>query len=328
MALLAFAIAGAACARGADYTLKLSHYAPPSHHQHSVTFVEWAEELERRSDGRLELEIYPAEQLGKLSQQYNLVRRGDVDIAFIMHGIPAGRFPLMELTHLPFLFDSGEQASQVLMELVPEYLAAEHEGVRILYLLGHSPGVMFTAARRVTTPEDLRGLRIRHPSAVIGDTLRAWGASPAGMPVSELAANLDKGVIDGLVMPYDGALGFRLAPYLSYATELFSYVNSFAVVMNTESYERLPADLQRLIDATTGKSAAREVGARWDSMEAPGKRYMTNNGVEIVSLGDAQRERFAEAARPVIEQRLAAAEARGLPAREFFGRVQELAREH
>lgn len=313
--------------RAADevYTLKLSHHAPPVHHQHAVTFLGWAKELEELSGGRLKLDIYPAEQLGKLSQQYNLVRRGDVDIAMFLHGIPAGRFPLMELTHLPLLFDSGEQASRVLMDLVPEYLEAEHRGVKILYLFGHAPGVIHTNSRPVRTPEDLQGMRIRHPSAVIGEALRAWGASPAGMPPGEMAENLDKGVIDGLVIPYDGVLGFRLAPYVRYSTEVFSYVTSFAVVMNPASYAALPPDLQRLIDATTGPAKAREVGARWDAMEVPGKRYMQEGGVEIIELGAAERARFTEAAAGMVERRLAEAEAKGLPAREFFERVRELA---
>jgi len=311
-----------------QYKLKLSAYVPSVHHQYSVTFVGWAEELERRSNGRLQLDMYPAQQLGKMSQQYNLARRGDVDIAFVLHGIPAGRFPLTELTHLPMLFRSGEQAAQVLMDLVPEYLAAEHTGVKILYIFGHSPGVLYTATRPVRRPEDLQGLRIRHPSSVIGETLRAWGASPAGMPVGELAGNLDKGVIDGLVMPYDGGLSFRLAPYLDYTTEIFSYVNSFAVVMNQDSYDRLPADLQRLIDDTTDKRAARVVGARWDSMEVLGREYMIDNGVEIISLSDAERAVFAEAAEPFVERRIAAAEAKGLPAREFLARLRELAAQY
>lgn len=327
-AAAALALAGAAGADDAVYRLKLSHYAPPVHHQHAVTFVGWAKELDERSGGRLQLEIYPAEQLGKLSQQYNLVRRGDVDIAFFMHGTPAGRFPLMELTHLPLLFKSAEQASQVLMALVPEYLAAEHKGVKILYLFGHSPGVIHTRSRPVHRPEDLQGLRIRHPSSVIGETLRAWGASPAGMPPGEMAQNLDKGVIDGLVIPYDGVLGFRLAPYLRYSTEVFSYVNSFGVIMNPQSYERLPPDLQQLIDDTTGVRAAREVGARWDAMEAPGKTYMVDNEIEIIELSDEQRALFAAAGQPVIEARLAATAARGLPAHEFLARVRELATQY
>ncbi len=140
----------------------------------------------------------------------------------MMHGNPAGRFPLMELTHLPMLFESGEQASQVLMDLVPDYLAAEHDGVKILYLFGHSPGVLHTQGRVVREPGDLRGMRIRHPSSVIGETLRAWGASPAGLPPVQIAENLDKGVIDGVLLPYDGVLGFRLAPYGDYSIELAS----------------------------------------------------------------------------------------------------------
>lgn len=307
-----------------EYRLKLSHYAPPVHHQHSVTFVNWAEELKERSNGRLVLDIYPAEQLGKVSQQYNLVRRGDVDIAFMMHGNPAGRFPLMELTHLPMLFESGEQASRVLMDLVPEYLAAEHDGVRILYLFGHSPGVLHTQGRAVREPADLQGLRIRHPSSVIGETLRAWGASPAGLPPVQIAENLDKGVIDGVLLPYDGVLGFRLAPYVDYSIELESYVNTFAVVMNPDSYARLPPDLQRLIDDTTGNAAAREVGARWDSMEAPGREYMLDSGVEVIVPSAAERAAFAGVAEPQIEARLRRAEAMGLPAREFFARLREL----
>jgi hypothetical protein len=177
----------------------------------------------------------------------------------IMHGTPAGRFPLMELTHLPLIFDSGEQASRVLMNLVPEYLAAEHRGVRILYLFGHAPGHIHSRTRAVRTPADLRGLRIRHPSAVLGETLRAWGASPAGMPPGEMVGNLTKGVIDGLMMPYDGVIAFRVGPHVRYTTEVFSYVTSFAVVMNPDSYARLPPDLQALIDETTGPEAARTV---------------------------------------------------------------------
>lgn len=320
-------LGGAARAQDEVYRLKLSHHAPPAHHQH-VTFVEWAKELERRSNGRLVIDIYPAEQLGKMSQQYNLVRRGDVDIAWFMHGIPAGRFPLMELTHLPLIFDSGEQASQVLMDLVPDFLADEHKGVRILYLFGHAPGVVHTSGRAVREPEDFQGLRIRHPSSVIGQTLRAWGASPAGMPTGELAGNLDKGVIDGLVIPYDGVFAFRLAPYIDYSTELFSYVASFGVVMNPESYAELPGDLQRLIDETTGKAAAREVGARWDEAEAPGRAYMAENGVEIIGLTNAERARFLDAASFLIERRLAATEAERRAARAFYARLKALATEY
>ena len=331
----AFLLLGLVCAAqpaaaqdDTQYRLKLSDYSPPTHHQHGVIFTNWANELAERSNGRLVVDLYPSQQLGKLSQQYNLARRGDVDIAFVLHGIPAGRFPLTELAHLPMLFRSSEQSAQVLMDLVPDYLAAEHRGVKILYMFGHAPGSIYTVTRPVRRPEDLRGLRIRHPSSVIGETLRIWGASPAGMPVGEIASNLDKGVIDGLVMPYDGIFGFRLAPFVSYATEVFSYIATFAVVMNEQSYADLPSDLQRLIDDTTGKRAAREVGAAWDAVEVPGREFTLASGVEIISLSEAERAVFAEAAAPLVERRIAAAEAMGLPAREYIARLRELAEQY
>jgi TRAP-type C4-dicarboxylate transport system substrate-binding protein len=309
------------------HRLKLSHFAPAVHHQHAVTFMGWARELAERSDGRLQLDIYPAEQLGKAGQQYNLVRRGDVDIAFFVHGTPAGRFPLTELTHLPLLFKSGEQASRVLMALVPEYLAAEHQGVKILYLFGRSPGVLHMRSRPVHRPEDLRGLRIRQPSAAIGATLRAWGAAPAALPLGDTAPSLAKGVLDGLLIPYADVLAFRLAPHLRYSTEVFSNVETFGVIMNPRSYERLPRDLQQLIDDTTGMEAAREVGARWDAMEPSGKAYLVDSEIEIIELSDEQRALFAAGGQSVIEARLAAAAARGLPAHAFLARVRELAAE-
>ncbi len=278
--LLLTAVAGPA--RSETTVLKLSHFLPPVHQHHAKILVPWAEELEAKSDGRLKIEIFPAQQMGKVPEQYNLARRGDADIAFVLHGIPGGRFKLVELSHLPFLFTSAEQATSVLMDLLPEYLAAEHKGVKVLYLFAHAPGKIHTSAKPVRSVADVEGLRIRHPSSVIGTTLQSWGASPKGLPPGQIAESLDKGVIDGLVMPYDGVWGFRLGKHLRYTTEVDFYVTTFALVMHPDSYERLPADLKQLIDQTTGKQAALAVARAWDGVEVPGKGYMADNGVEII----------------------------------------------
>ncbi len=305
--------------------LKLSHFLPPVHQHHAKILVPWAEELEAKSDGRLKIEIFPAQQMGKVAEQYNLARRGDADIAFVLHGIPGGRFKLVELSHLPFLFSSAEQATSVLMDLVPDYLADEHKGVKVLYLFAHAPGKIHTSKKPVRTVADVDGLRIRHPSSVIGGTLQGWGASPKGLPPGQIAESLDKGVIDGLVMPYDGVWGFRLGKHLRYTTEVDFYVTTFALVMNPDSYERLPADLRQLIDRTTGKQAALAVARAWDAVEVPGKAYMVENGVEIIAVDDAQREAFRAKAQAITDQQIAATKAEGLPAQAFYDRMRELA---
>jgi TRAP-type transport system periplasmic protein len=306
------------------FELKLSSYLPPVHQHEAVTFANWRKELEEKSGGRLIVKSFPAQQMGPMQRQYDLARTGVADIAFVLHGGTPGRFPLTELAHLPFLMPSAEVSAQVLMDLVPDYLAKEHEGVRILYLFSHAPGSIHTRTKPVRAVADLKGLRIRHPSTSVADMLAAFGATPVGVPPNDIAESMNKGTIDGLVMPYDGVYGFRLCNEVKYTTELKGYVSTFAVVMNPDSYKKLPPDLQKLIDDTTGKPAARLVGRAWDEIEAPGKKYMQDSGDQIVELTDAERAEFVKASAPVIEKKLAELEGKGLPARAVYGRMKEL----
>ena len=327
--LTAAAVVMAACIASPvlaqEYTLTYSDFLPAVHQQHAKTTAEWAKTLEERSGGRLKMELFPSQQIGSVADQYDIARRGDADISFVLHGVPSGRFPLVELTHLPFIFESAEQATLVLNDLLPEYLEAEHRGVKVLYLLAHAPGLIHTRETPVRSPEDMAGLRIRHPSLVVAEIIAALGATPQGMPPNQIAESLEAGVVDGLVMPYDGVYGFRLANQIKYSTELFGYVNTFAIVMNPDSFANLPEDLQRLITETAGETIARVAGQRWDAAEVEGKAYMQENGVEIISLTDEQRSAFRAAVTEVTEARLQATEEAGFPARAFFARVLERA---
>jgi TRAP-type transport system periplasmic protein len=323
--LLAGALALALPASAQEiYELKVSSFLPPVHQHQSVIFADWTKELAERSGGRLQLKHFPAQQMGPMQRQYDLARQGVADIAFVLHGGTPGRFPLTEIAHLPFLMPSGEVAAQVLMDLLPTHLAKEHEGTKVLYLFSHAPGSIHTRAKPVERLADLAGLRIRHPSTVVADMLTAFGATPVGVPPNDIAEAMSKGTIDGLVMPYDGVFGFRLGNEVAYTTELLGYVATFAVVMNPRSYEKLPPDLQKLIDETTGKETARRVGRAWDAIEGPGKKYMVESGDKIIPLSPERRAEFERAAAPATEKRIGELEQRGLPAREVYERMKAL----
>ena len=259
-----------------------------------------------------------------MQRQYDLARQGVADISFVLHGGTPGRFPLTELSHSPFLMPSGEVTAQVLMDLLPEHLAKEHEGVKVLYLFGHAPGSIHTRTKPVQQLADLKGMRIRHPSTVVAEMLSAFGATPVGVPPNEIAEAMNKGTIDGLVMPYDGVMGFRLGNEVKYTTELLGYIASFAVVMNPQSFAKLPPDLQKLIDETTGKEAARKIGRIWDAIEGPGKKYMQDSGGQIISLSPERRAEFVKAAEPVTEKRIGELQGKGLPAREVYDKMKAL----
>ena len=99
--------AGAAHAADKVYTLKLSHFVPPQHAFHKWV-VKWTEKITKESNGRLKFQIYPNGQLvGPPNRQFDAARNGIVDIAWCLHGVTPGRYPMTELANLPFTWPSG-----------------------------------------------------------------------------------------------------------------------------------------------------------------------------------------------------------------------------
>lgn len=322
-ALAALAVGTAAGAQQV-HELKLGHYAPGTHF-FAKYLKDWADELKQKSSGRLVITIFDGAQMGPTPRYYDLVRTGVADIGWLLHGATPGRFPLTELISLPFAVGSAEIGTKVLNE--PEiltYLAEEHRGVRILYLLTHQPGNLHTRAKPVHTVEDLKGQRIRFASATIKEYVAALGGTPVGVPPPEIAEALQKSTIDGVFIDYGGAhTAFKLGGLVKYTTEMYSYVASFAVVMNPDSYAKLPPDLQRLIDDTT-RNVAGPIGRMWDAADAPGKRYLMSEGAQLITLSPAQEARFREVGAQVSEKIAAELSAKGLPARQ----VHDLMRKH
>jgi len=144
--------------------LKVSHYLPPNH-TFQKELVRWGDDLDRGSGGRLKLRIYPASQLGPVNRQFDLVRNGIADIAVGLHGATPGRYPMTELASLAFQSpDAGNNSavtSKRLTELAPEYLANEHQGMRILWMAATNP-LKFHVARKaiavVMNPRRFDGL--------------------------------------------------------------------------------------------------------------------------------------------------------------------------
>jgi TRAP-type C4-dicarboxylate transport system substrate-binding protein len=305
------------------FELKLGHYVPAGHF-FSQYLENWANTLRERSDGRLDITIFPGAQMGPTPRYYDMARTGVVDIAWFLHGATPGRFPLTELINLPYLVGSAEIGTKMLNDpAVRAYLEPEHEGVKVLYLLTHQPGNLHTREKAVRAPSDLEGMRVRFAAATIREYLAALGATPVGVPPPEIAEALQKGTIDGVFIDYGGAhTAFKLGGLVDYTTELYVYVTSFGVVMNSDSFERLPPDLQALIEETT-TGVFEEIGKLWDAADAPGKAYLQAEGGEAIVLTAEEEAVFREVGAEVTEKVVADLEAQGLPAREVYELMRE-----
>jgi TRAP-type transport system periplasmic protein len=301
--------------------LKVSHFLPPNH-TFQKAMVMWNDELEKQSAGRLKLRIYPAGQLGGgPNRQFDAARNGVVDIAISLHGATPGRYPMTELASLPFAAPSSGNKSTTtsrrLSELAPEYLAKEHEGLRILWMAA-TPPLMFHSKTPIRTIADFKGKRIRYAGVQFKNIIDSLGAVPLLVPPQETQDGLAKGIIDAATFPYEGAASFDIATVAKNTLEPGVSAATFAVVMNPARYAGLPDDLRALIDKTANPEAAAKFGAMWDEAETEGKTMMLSKGTQVSALASDQLEQMKAIFRPQLDTAVAEVEKQGKPGRKFF----------
>ena len=309
--------------------LKLAYFVGDQHAM-SQWLIKWSGELEKGSNGRIVVKRFPGAQMGPTPQHYDFARTGQADVAWFLHGGTPGRFPLTEIISLPFMVGSSEIGTKTLNdpELRAKYLDAEHKGVKVLLLLTHQPGGPHTTKKAIRTMDDFKGLRLRFASPPIRDLVQGLGATPVGVPPTEIAEQLQKGTIDGAFIDYGGAgIAFKLGGTIKYSTELYAYVSSFAVAMNEDFWNKLPPDLKKLVvDSMTGRE--KEVGEAWDALDVPGKKALIDGGAEAVKFSAADTAKVRKVGDQVSEAKIKELEGKGLPARAVYTQMRQLSDKH
>src|SRR4030043_258193 len=137
--------------------------------------------------------------------------KGVADITFHTLSNNPGRHPISEVLHLPFVIPSSEVGGKVLTQLYREFpeIKAEFDEVKVIGLGTIDTWNFHTLKKPVQKMEDLRGLKFRVPGGIASEAVKALGGVPIGIPVPELYLSLQKGVIDGTVMGWEGVASFR-----------------------------------------------------------------------------------------------------------------------
>ncbi len=328
-ALAAAAGTGDSALAQQKFEMKLAYFVGDQHAM-SQWLIKWSEGLEKDSGGRITVKRFPNAQMGPTPGHYDFARTGQADVAWFLHGGTPGRFPLTEIVNLPFMVGSAEIGTKVIndAELRSKYLDAEHRGLKMLMLLTHQPGGPHTTKKAIRTLDDFKGLRLRFASPTVRDLVAALGATPVGVPPTEISEQLQKGTIDGAFIDYGGAgIAFRLAGTVKYSTELYAYVTSFGIGMNEDFWAKLPPDLKELVTkSVTGKE--KEVGEAWDALDVPGKKLLMDGGGEAIKLTPAENAKVREIGARVSEEKIKELEGKGLPARQVYDMMRALTAKH
>lgn len=306
-AAFAATIALTTSALAQEVVLKVHHFLSADAPIQTGVLEPWARTLTEQSGGRIEVQIYPAMQLGgKPPQLYDQARDGIVDIAWTLLGYTPGRFPVSEAFELPFMAGTATETTNALQAYQAKYMGDELRQVHPLLI--HAPAAykIHTAGKPVTQLSDLKGLKIRAPSRTMTDALNALGATAVGMPVPEVPQALTTGVIDGAVIPWEVFGSLRIEEIVKDHTEIGvenggMSTSVMALVMNRRTYDKLPDDLKKVIDDNSGPALAALAGAAFDAAEVRERQAALDAGANIVVVPEEDLAPWTAATQPVVD---------------------------
>ncbi len=300
----ALAFAGAAqVSLAADVTLRFHQFLPPQATVPSKAIAPWAAKIEKESGGRIKVQLFPTMQLGgKPPELFDQAKDGVADIVWTVLGYTPGRFPKSEVFELPFMSGSAEVSSRAMQEYVQKNAMDEFKDVKLIAVHTHGPG-MFHSKDPITKLEDLKGMKVRGGSRVVNIMLEQLGATPVGMPVPAVGEALSKGVISATTIPWEVVPALKVQQIVKNHTGFTGdkglYTQTFGVVMNQGAYDKLPADLKKVIDNNSGIETAALFGAAMDAGDKIGLSVAQKEGNKVVTLDAAETARWKRTANGV-----------------------------
>jgi TRAP-type transport system periplasmic protein len=268
------------------------------------TMAEFKKEVEARSGGQIQVEVYPGGQLGKVEEVVEMLRSAAIQMHINSPQYLAKWYPEIQVTSLPYLFDSPDAADRALDGPFGTELKTSVEAKTDFVIMGYEEfgfKHVFNRKRPVRTMEDLSGLKLRViASPVTIKTFQSLGASPIGMAFSEIYGATQTGVIDGAELPFTSiraAKAYEVAKYISTTGHFFE----LALIVGSKSFlNSLPADLRKVVmDAaqTTAVSTRRISRAA----QTDARAFMVSHGAEVNDVAPAEIAKMRAAVAPVYD---------------------------
>lgn len=269
--------------------------------------------VEARAPGEIRIEIYPASQLGTIPRMLEGVLLGTIESFITPTAFAVGADPRLQIFDAPGLFDNPEHLARVIHD--PAYrdrmeTMALDKGMRIIGAIFNSPFVVLTK-KPAPRLDDLKGLKIRtFASPLQIEPLKALGASPLPLPLSEVVPALQSGAIDGMLAGIPILVAFKYHDVAQYVTELhFSHIVSINVV-NEAWFQSLPGSLQEIL-REEGRKAERAVFDFGVANLERSNGVWTENGGRLLRLSPEDRARmmalFAEVGTRILREEPAVA---------------------
>ncbi|MBN1124737.1 MAG: TRAP transporter substrate-binding protein [Sedimentisphaerales bacterium] len=314
------------CRKSADtseaVTLSYSIFFPPTHVQ-CQTAQTWAEEIQKRTGGKVQITLYPAGTLTKAPQCYEGVVNGVSDIGMSCFAYTRGRFPLLEGLDLPLGYPNGMTATRAATEMVRKYAPAEVSDVKVLYVHAHGPGIL-ASRKPVRTLADMNGLKVR-ATGLSAKIVESLGGTPVAMSQPETYEALQKGVVEATLCPVETLKGWKQGEVINTVTDtsVIGYTTSMFVVMNKDAWNKLSPEQQKIITEVSDEWVDKH-GQAWDQADQEGKAFITELKREWISLTPEQKQQWKEKVQPILDEYVQKMADQNLPGKELLTDLQTM----
>ena len=294
----------------------------PATHVHSQLAIEWANEIYRRTGGRVKIDVSPGCVLSSAGENYECVVQGVTDLGMSCFSYSRGMFPMLEGLDLPLGYRDGRQATRIANAYFRKFRPKELEDVQVMYIHAHGPGVLAVKGR-VEKVSELKGKSIRG-TGVSAMVIRALEGNAIGMGQPDTYEALRKGVVEGTLCPIETLKGWRQGEVIDSVVRIPSggYTTAMFVVMNQDTWRRLPPDIQQIFRQVNEEWIPKH-GQAWDAADAEGESFVLSLGKTVTTLTPAEDAVAREKIAPVLAEWSAAVNAKGLPGDEALAFLQE-----
>ncbi|MEE4188333.1 MAG: TRAP transporter substrate-binding protein DctP [Roseobacter sp.] len=271
--------------------------------------VLFEKEVEERTGGAIDVEIYDSATLYKDSEVPAAVGAGSIEAGVASLTRYVGDAPVVDVFYMPFLFNTEEKVRAAVAEGSPVREVLEEEiaktGGQVLYWQAYGGAILLSQEEPIRTPADLEGKKVRVFGKTLGDFVSAAGGAPTLISGSEQYLAYQRGTVDVGMTGVSGVKSRKLWEVMDTITKTNHADIEFVVVVNTEWWDSLAPEIQGHIQAAA-KIAQDDVRDRMSQIEAAAYAAAEENGMTIVELTDAELAEWQSVAQPVFDSYLEA----------------------
>ncbi|MBO0959988.1 TRAP transporter substrate-binding protein DctP [Neobacillus sp. MM2021_6] len=311
---------------GEQIVIKIADSFPASHLIPKTGTLPWIDRIEELGKGKIKIEYYPAEQLGKAASLLDAAKNRVADIAYVGPLYVSDKMPLSGVSGNPGLVKDAVSGSKAFNKLIKEdlyELEFKPNGVKPLWGATTNPYQIVNSVRKVTKAQDFKGLKIRTSGGLQEEMMQKLGATPVSISGPEIFSAWDRGTIDGSLLSFFSWPGYqtdKVAKYTSRNAQLSAF--GITYVVSEKSWNSWPKDVQDIITKASDEIVEKMANSIIEEDALLEEQYR-KAGIDIYDIPEADLKKLNNELEPFNKKWAKDLDAKGLKGTEILEKFRQ-----